>query len=84
MGLPGGGNGCSKLKEDTAGEDSSVAGGCSTPKGQKFRIPEMLSCPPAAMKPKFCSKRKKSSQIAFYAPTDIELFFYTAFCNHFS
>ncbi|GLT96057.1 hypothetical protein SLE2022_137060 [Rubroshorea leprosula] len=84
MGLPGGGNSGSKRKENTAGEDSSVASGCSTPKGQKFRLPEMLSCPPAPMKPKFCSKRKKSSQIAFYAPPEIELFFYSAFRNHFT
>ncbi|GKV51016.1 hypothetical protein SLEP1_g57693 [Rubroshorea leprosula] len=84
MGLPGHVNGGSKLKEDNAGEESSVAGDCSTPKGQKFRVPEMLSCPPAPMKPQFCSNRKKSSQIAFYAPPEIELFFYSAFRNHFT
>ncbi|GLT41967.1 hypothetical protein SLA2020_159940 [Shorea laevis] len=84
MGLPGRGNGGSKLKQNNGGEDSSVAGGCSIPKGQKFRIPEMLSCPPAPMKPKFCSKRQNSSQIAFYAPPEIELFFYSAFRYHFT
>ncbi|GLT96061.1 hypothetical protein SLE2022_137100 [Rubroshorea leprosula] len=62
----------------------TVASGYSTPKGQKFRIPDMLSCPAAPMKPKFSSKRKKSSQIAFYAPSEIELFFYSAFRYHFT
>ncbi|CAI0377043.1 unnamed protein product [Linum tenue] len=60
-------------------------GGCSTPKGRRFRIPEPLSCPPAPMKaksaPKNCSSRVSSSTAAFFAPLEeeLELFFLFAF-----
>ncbi|XP_010545590.1 PREDICTED: uncharacterized protein LOC104817909 [Tarenaya hassleriana] len=50
--------------------------GCRTPKARKFRIPEMLTCPPAPKKRRAvpnCSLRRRP--IAFYAPPDIELFF---------
>lgn len=50
--------------------------GCSTPKGQRFRIPEILTCPRAPMKRRAlqnCSVRR--GPIAFFAPPDIELFF---------
>lgn len=55
---------------------SSTTTGCSTPKGQRFRIPEILTCPRAPMKRRAlqnCSVRR--GPIAFFAPPDIELFF---------
>lgn len=55
---------------------SSNTTGCSTPKGQRFRIPEILTCPRAPMKRRAlqnCSVRR--GPIAFFAPPDIELFF---------
>ncbi|XWS56256.1 hypothetical protein CRYUN_Cryun09bG0070300 [Craigia yunnanensis] len=57
--------------------------GCSTPKGKRFRIPEILSCPPAPMKPRVAPKflSRRSSAITFFAPPDIELFFFLAFQN---
>ncbi|GLT96058.1 hypothetical protein SLE2022_137070 [Rubroshorea leprosula] len=64
MELPAGGNGDGKRKEDTAGEDSIVASLYSTPKGQKFRIPDMLSCPAAPMKPKFSSNFQEEEEFS--------------------
>ncbi|KAI7990311.1 Cyclin-dependent protein kinase inhibitor SMR13 [Camellia lanceoleosa] len=59
-------------------EDSDVCGGgCCTPKAEKFRIPELLSCPPPAPKKlrltPNCSLQ--TSPISFYASPDIDLFF---------
>lgn len=54
-------------------------GGCTTPKGARFRIPKTLSCPPAPMKKKTSTSsrllKRSSSPIAFFAPPDSELFF---------
>ncbi|XWS66374.1 hypothetical protein CRYUN_Cryun05aG0193900 [Craigia yunnanensis] len=70
-------------KEDHSNGVEVLQAGCSTPKGQRFRMPEILSCPPAPMKlrvaPKFLSRR--SSAITFFSPPDIELFFFLAFQN---
>ncbi|TKY47099.1 hypothetical protein E2542_SST29154 [Spatholobus suberectus] len=52
---------------------------CSTPKGQKFRIPEITTCPPAPKKPRVlsnCSLRR--SPLSFFAPPDLEHFFFVA------
>lgn len=61
----------------TATSSSSIpASGCCTPKSEKSRIPEMLTCPPAPKKQKVaqnCALRRR--QIAFFAPPDVELFF---------
>ncbi|KAK7371872.1 hypothetical protein VNO80_05238 [Phaseolus coccineus] len=49
---------------------------CSTPKGQKFRIPQLSTCPPAPKKPRMlsnCSLRR--SPLAFFAPPDLDIFF---------
>ena len=66
------------------GEDISVTV-CSTPKAQRFRIPEMLSCPPAPKKRRvtssFVSDSNIRSPIPFFAPPEIELFFFLAFQN---
>ncbi|XP_010509502.1 PREDICTED: uncharacterized protein LOC104785911 [Camelina sativa] len=58
---------------------SSPGGGCCTPKAQKSRIPEMLTCPPAPKKQRVtpnCVLRRR--QIVFFAPPEIELFFVNA------
>ncbi|GFZ13016.1 RNA-binding (RRM/RBD/RNP motifs) family protein [Actinidia rufa] len=50
--------------------------GCSTPRGHRFQIPEILTCPPAPKKRRAlpnCSIRR--TPIAFFAPPDIEHFF---------
>ncbi|KAK7333297.1 hypothetical protein VNO80_30063 [Phaseolus coccineus] len=52
---------------------------CSTPKGQKFRIPEISTCPPAPKKPRVlsnCSLRR--SPLSFFVPPDLEHFFLVA------
>ncbi|KAG5002158.1 hypothetical protein AAZX31_08G325000 [Glycine max] len=52
---------------------------CSTPKGKKFRIPEISTCPPAPKKPRVlsnCSLRR--SPLSFFAPPDLEHFFFVA------
>ncbi|KAK3217788.1 hypothetical protein Dsin_011758 [Dipteronia sinensis] len=81
----------SSESENSAAEASSqqdINGGCSTPKGERFRIPEILSCPPAPMKKastttssKPSKRSSSSSPIPFFAPPDIELFFLFAFPN---
>ncbi|XP_042499907.1 cyclin-dependent protein kinase inhibitor SMR9-like [Macadamia integrifolia] len=59
--------------------NSNDMSGCSTPKGQRFRIPDILSCPPAPKKrrvaPNWSSPR---SPISFFSPPDLELFFFFA------
>ena len=52
------------------------ASGCSTPKGHRFQIPEILMCPPAPKKRRAlpnCSIRR--TPIAFFNPPEIEQFF---------
>ncbi|XVE61165.1 hypothetical protein DITRI_Ditri06bG0017900 [Diplodiscus trichospermus] len=73
-------------KEDGNNGQEILQTGCSTPKGRRFRIPEILSCPPAPMKPrvapKLLSRRSSSAMpITFFASPDIELFFFLAFQN---
>ncbi|OMO87282.1 hypothetical protein CCACVL1_09147 [Corchorus capsularis] len=65
-------------KEENNGLQQS---GFSTPKGKKFRIPEMLSCPGAPMKPRVGPKlmSRRSSAITFFSSPEIELFFFLAF-----
>lgn len=49
---------------------------CSTPKGQKYRIPEISTCPPAPKKQRVvsnCSLRR--SPLSFFVPPDLEHFF---------
>lgn len=66
------------------GEDILVSG-CSTPKAQRFRIPEMSSCPPPPKKRRVSSTTSSCvsnlSPMNFFAPPDIELFFFLAFQN---
>ncbi|XP_059668912.1 cyclin-dependent protein kinase inhibitor SMR9-like [Cornus florida] len=60
-------------------EKSAPSPGCSTPKAQRFRIPEILTCPPAPKKRRIVSNCSlQRTPIAFFAPPDIELFFFFA------
>uniref|UniRef100_A0A6N2MVX9 Uncharacterized protein n=1 Tax=Salix viminalis TaxID=40686 RepID=A0A6N2MVX9_SALVM len=72
-------NGCSKIDGvDFEGVDIS-ASACSTPKAERFRIPEIQTCPPAPRKQRIisnCSLQRRP--IAFFAPPDLELFFFYA------
>lgn len=69
---------------DDTSSSSSSGSGCSTPKAQRFRIPEIVTCPPAPKKQRVVSncsslQRNPSSRpIAFFAPPDLELFFFFA------
>ncbi|KAF9664723.1 hypothetical protein SADUNF_Sadunf16G0047800 [Salix dunnii] len=66
--------------DDDQESDGDIIVGCSTPKAQRFRIPEILSCPPAPMKRRVTTKcSSKESPRVFFAPPDIELFFLFAF-----
>lgn len=59
--------------------NSNINSACSTPKGQKFRIPEISTCPPAPKKPRVlpnCSLRR--SPLSFFSPPDLEHFFFVA------
>lgn len=60
--------------------DTPASGdGCSTPKAEKFKIPEILSCPPAPKKDRVFQNYTRSSiirsPIAFFSSPDIDLFF---------
>ncbi|XP_057954116.1 cyclin-dependent protein kinase inhibitor SMR9-like [Malania oleifera] len=60
-------------------EDHASTSGCSTPKAQRFRIPEIVTCPPAPKKRRVLSNCSlQRSPIAFFAPPDLELFFFFA------
>ncbi|KAK8550670.1 hypothetical protein V6N13_119183 [Hibiscus sabdariffa] len=55
---------------------------CSTPKAQRFRIAENMDiCPPAPKKPRSLPSNYSlpTTPIAFFAPPDIEMFFFCAF-----
>ncbi|KAG6590203.1 Cyclin-dependent protein kinase inhibitor SMR13, partial [Cucurbita argyrosperma subsp. argyrosperma] len=51
---------------------------CSTPKAERFRIPEIKICPPAPKKQRITSNcsSQKPSPISFFASPDIEMFFF--------
>ncbi|KAM6596632.1 cyclin-dependent protein kinase inhibitor SMR9-like [Cannabis sativa] len=59
---------------------TSSNSGCSTPKGKRFRIPDVVTCPPAPKKQRVISTNfsLQRTPIAFFAPPDLELFFYLA------
>ncbi|CAK7331042.1 unnamed protein product [Dovyalis caffra] len=73
------GNDFSKISGlDFEGVDISTSA-CSTPKAERFRIPEIQTCPPAPRKQRIisnCSLQRRP--IAFFAPPDLELFFFYA------
>ncbi|KAI3682074.1 hypothetical protein L2E82_50222 [Cichorium intybus] len=50
--------------------------GCTTPKAQKYQIPEILTCPPAPKKRRLVSScTLRRTPISFFDTPDIELFF---------
>ncbi|CAH1428938.1 unnamed protein product [Lactuca virosa] len=50
--------------------------GCTTPKAQKYQIPEISTCPPAPKKRRLVSScTLRRTPISFFDPPDIELFF---------
>ncbi|KAI3449967.1 hypothetical protein Pfo_006632 [Paulownia fortunei] len=53
---------------------------CSTPKAERFRIPEINTCPPAPKKRRIVRNfsLRRTTPTPFFAPPDIELFFYLA------
>lgn len=62
------------MESEVADDDVSTSL-CSTPKGKKFQIPEISTCPPAPKKQRVlsnCSLRR--SPLAFFAPPDLEIF----------
>ncbi|KAK7244625.1 hypothetical protein RIF29_39450 [Crotalaria pallida] len=69
-------------------EDNEVgvcSSDCATPKGKRFRIPEVLTCPPAPKKRRVVSNfSSKRSPITFFASPDVELFFFSALRNNVS
>lgn len=62
------------------GDEGILVSGCSTPKAQRFRIPDTSSCPPAPKKRRV-SSLSPIAVAPFFAPPDIELFFFLAFQN---
>ncbi|XP_027351087.1 cyclin-dependent protein kinase inhibitor SMR9-like [Abrus precatorius] len=72
--------GTKNVEEDN--EEDFCSSGCATPKGKRFRIPEVLTCPSAPKKRRVmpnCSSNRPP--ITFFASPDIELFFFSALRN---
>jgi hypothetical protein len=69
----------------SSSSSSSSSSGCCTPKAKRFRIPEMLTCPPAPKKRKVNPSEAclsiNRSPIALFSSPDIELFFFSALKN---
>ncbi|KAK4272540.1 hypothetical protein QN277_021081 [Acacia crassicarpa] len=64
-------------------EEDACSSGWSTPKAKRFRIPELLTCPPAPKKRRVTSNCSSNKiPIAFFASLDIELFFCSALRNN--
>ncbi|XP_070018224.1 cyclin-dependent protein kinase inhibitor SMR9-like [Nicotiana sylvestris] len=61
---------------------------CSTPKAERFKIPEIKTCPPAPKKRRIVSSSTSSSchslrrnPVTFFAPPDLDHFFFLALGN---
>ncbi|KAF6168340.1 hypothetical protein GIB67_018180 [Kingdonia uniflora] len=70
----------SKGSEDRELVDVCSDNECSTPKAKRYRIPDIVSCPPAPKKRRALSQTfltSHRSPISFFASPDIELFFYS-------
>ncbi|KAK7392883.1 hypothetical protein VNO78_21333 [Psophocarpus tetragonolobus] len=69
----------SGTKEPKGVDEKNDEDVCATPKGKRFRIPEVLTCPPAPKKRRVtltsCSSKRS---ITFFASPDIELFLFSA------
>ncbi|KAJ8543805.1 hypothetical protein K7X08_025423 [Anisodus acutangulus] len=58
---------------------------CLTPKAERFKIPEIKTCPPAPKKRRIISSTSSNnchsirrSPVTFFAPPDLDLFFFLA------
>lgn len=86
----------SRLVEDE-NEDSSTKNegfdeGCSTPKSEKYKVPEIMTCPPAPKKPRRTVAVSVSSSkncldprrrpITFFTHPDLDKFFTFAASDH--
>ncbi|KAF1881276.1 hypothetical protein Lal_00023312 [Lupinus albus] len=74
--------GIKNVEEDN--EEGVCSSGCVTPKGKRFRIPEVLTCPPAPKKRRVISNYSAKRSTKFFASPDIELFFFSALRNNVS
>ncbi|KAL5719729.1 hypothetical protein ACHQM5_012694 [Ranunculus cassubicifolius] len=64
-------------EKDYEVSNSSTSSNCSTPKGKRNQIPKIFSCPPAPKKQRVASNCSSLRlPISFFAPPDIELFFF--------
>lgn len=64
------------IEDDDGDGENASSSGCSTPKGQRFRIPELLSCPPAPKKRRVALRcSSQISKVSFFNPPDLETFF---------
>ncbi|BAT96382.1 hypothetical protein LR48_Vigan02g037300 [Vigna angularis] len=68
----------SGTKEVKGEDDHNEEDICSTPKGKRFRIPEVSTCPPAPKKRRVSTCSSKKSPIAFFSSPDMENFFFSA------
>lgn len=71
------------VEEDN--EEVVCSSGCTTPKAKRFRIPEILTCPPAPKKrrviPSYSSNRLP---IAVFSSQDIDELFFSALIRNVS
>ncbi|KAI3822868.1 hypothetical protein L1987_10467 [Smallanthus sonchifolius] len=76
----------SKLcSDDLKKKDEISSIGCTTPKAQRYKIPAILTCPPAPKKRRLVASCTLRRPISFFDPPDIELFFashLTSIYNH--
>ncbi|KAG9449408.1 hypothetical protein H6P81_009373 [Aristolochia fimbriata] len=66
-----------EIEEDNGGDDFS-ASGCSTPRAERYRIPKLLSCPPAPKKRRIALRCSPRKPISFFTPPELEVFFFFA------
>lgn len=66
-----------KTKRDRSDDEHENVEACKTPKGERFRIPEITTCPPAPKKRRLMSPLQKTPITFFLPPPDVELFFTT-------
>lgn len=56
----------------------SSGDGCSTPRGRRHRIPDIVTCPRAPKKPRVSLRCSSGRKIAFFSPPELEVFFFFA------
>lgn len=78
---------CSSLEDEVPSTTSKgFDDGSSTPKSQKYKIPEILTCPPAPKKTRVSPSNswlvQRRRPIAFFAHPDLDKFFMFAIRDH--